>query len=72
MSEMPAGYDDWKTTDPREYQCETCGADSRYTRGNFSCNQPDCPHGLYVDPDQEYNEWRDRQMNDPNYHPDDY
>ena len=69
MSEMPAGYDDWKTTDPREYQCETCG---RYKQYEPSCDVPECPHGLYVDPDQAYDEWRDRQMSDPSYDPDDY
>jgi hypothetical protein len=54
-------YDDWKTTDPREYKCEMCGADTRHARRLY-CWEPDCPHGLYVDPDRAYDEWRDRQM----------
>ena len=63
MSEMPAGYDDWKTTDPREYACEVCGVDCRYLPRSWFCENGNCPHGRQgKDPDVAYDERRDEQM----------
>lgn len=59
------GYDEWKTTDPRDYCCEHCGADPRYEgRDGW---QPDrctgeCNRG-WRDPDAEMEQRREDERN---------
>jgi hypothetical protein len=54
-------YDHWKTTDPRDDECPRCGGYNavRTPRG---CDDPDCPCGLYRDPDERYQRYRDERM----------
>ena len=65
------GYDAWKTTDPRDYCCEHCGADPRYCKGW----QPESCTGecgkVWRDPDAEYEAQRDEPYQ-PSYDKDDY
>lgn len=57
MSDLP-GYDSWKTTDPRDWELENREEDctcARSLRSRRNC----LIHG--IDPDQAYDEWRDRE-----------
>ncbi len=54
-------YDDWKTTDPRDDECPHCGTRA-LTRS--TCDDPNCPCGLYRDPDEAYERMRDERMED--------
>ena len=56
-------YDEWKTTDPAEYRCEDCGADSRYMPRGWTCELAACPH-FSRDPNLAYDEKRDRGLED--------
>jgi hypothetical protein len=60
---MP-GYDFWKTTDPREDECPRCGIspDCRRALARSNCDDPKCPCGLYRDPDEAYERYRDERM----------
>ncbi len=59
-------YDHWKTTDPREDECPLCGGSAAYARvrSNYPCGDPNCPCGLYRDPDEAYDRMRDERMED--------
>jgi hypothetical protein len=56
-------YDHWKTTDPREDECALCGGSPRYLRPHsYICDDPECPCGIYRDPDEAYDRMRDEEL----------
>ncbi len=62
MTEMPAGYDDWKTHNPDDDRCEFCGAHPNESRHGWA---PEACTGKcrtsWRDPDYEYDKMRDER-----------
>lgn len=68
MSGLPAGYDNWRISNPEDDRCEFCGVHPRECRGGW---QPDRCTGecgrSWRDPDYERDlrmedEWLDRRF----------